>query len=144
MFEIVIRYFHFIGIFALFSVLVVEHMLIKRRLTAEEMHRLARLDALYGISAVVVLLAGLVMWFLVGKPAAFYTANPVFHAKVTLFLIVAALSVFPTVFFYRHRRTTRETIPVPPVIVILIRLELLLLLAIPLLAVLMAKGIGLG
>ncbi|WP_027252464.1 DUF2214 family protein [Photobacterium halotolerans] len=144
MFEIVIRYFHFIGIFALFSVLVVEHMLIKRRLTAEEMHRLARLDALYGISAVVVLLAGLAMWFLVGKPAAFYTANPVFHAKVTLFLIVAALSVFPTVFFYRHRRTTRETIPVPPVIVILIRLELLLLLAIPLLAVLMAKGIGLG
>ncbi|MGB7997023.1 MAG: DUF2214 family protein [Photobacterium halotolerans] len=144
MFEIVIRYFHFIGIFALFSVLVVEHMLIKRRLTAEEMHRLARLDAVYGISAVVVLLAGLALWFLVGKPADFYTANPVFHAKVTLFLIVAALSVFPTVFFYRHRRTTRETIPVPPVIVILIRLELLLLLVIPLLAVLMARGVGLG
>ncbi|MBD8512206.1 DUF2214 family protein [Photobacterium sp. WH77] len=144
MFEIVIRYFHFIGIFALFSVLVVEHMLIKRRLTAEEMHRLARLDAVYGISAVVVLLAGLAMWFLVGKPADFYTANPVFHAKVTLFLIVAALSVFPTVFFYRHRRTTRETIPVPPAIVILIRLELLLLLVIPLLAVLMARGVGLG
>ncbi|MEI8595362.1 DUF2214 family protein [Photobacterium sp. Hal280] len=98
MFEVVIRYFHFIGIFALFSVLVVEHMLIKRRLTAEEMHRLARWDAVYGIAAVVVLLAGLALWFLVGKPADFYTANPVFHAKVTLFLIVAALSVFPTVF----------------------------------------------
>ncbi|GAB6260307.1 DUF2214 family protein [Photobacterium sp. CCB-ST2H9] len=144
MLEIVIRYCHFLGIFVLFAVLVAEHLLIKRRMTAEEMHRLARLDALYGVSAVVVLLAGLGLWFLVGKPASFYSANPVFHAKLTLFVIVAGLSVFPTVFFLKHRRTTRESVPVPPIILIAIRLEILLLLVIPFLAVLMARGVGLG
>ncbi|MDO6705591.1 DUF2214 family protein [Photobacterium sp. 1_MG-2023] len=144
MLELLIRYAHFLGIFMLVAVLVAEHLLLKRRLTAEEMHRLARLDAVYGISAVIVLLAGLSLWFLVGKPPEFYSANPVFHAKLTLFAIVAALSVFPTVFFLKHRKTTRETVPVPPIIVMLIRLELLLLAVIPLLAVFMARGIGLG
>ncbi|MEZ5526744.1 MAG: DUF2214 family protein [Gammaproteobacteria bacterium] len=48
-----------------------------------------------------------------GKPAAFYNGNPVFHAKLTLFVLIALLSIYPTVFLLRQRKGVQETIEVP-------------------------------
>lgn len=144
MLELSIRYLHFIGILVLVSMLVVEHLLLKGELLADELRRLARVDAIYGISALVVLATGLTMWLLVGKPAGFYTANPVFHAKVTLFILLALLSIYPTIFLTRHRRSASASVSVPRLIPVLLRIELFGIIVIPLLAVLMARGVGLG
>lgn len=61
------------------------------------------------------------------KPAEFYTGNPVFHAKLTLFVVVGLLSIYPTVFLLRQRKNADETIAVPAGVIRVLRAELLLL-----------------
>jgi putative membrane protein len=144
--EIFLRYVHFISIFAIVGTLVSEHLLLKKTMTRSEVGRLARIDAVYGIAALTLLAAGFTLWFGgIGKPTAFYSGNWIFHTKISLFLLVGLLSIYPTVFFLRNRKgNPEELVTVPPKIFLMLRLELTLLVIIPLLAGLMAKGIGLG
>ncbi len=144
MLEVLVKYLHFLGIFGVVSALVAEHLLTKTQLTGPEVKRLAAIDAVYGISAVTVLAAGLSLWLWVGKPSAFYTDNPVFHIKVTAFLLVGLLSIYPTIFFIKHRKSSNPAITVPGKVIGLIRAELFILAFIPLLAILVARGYGLG
>jgi putative membrane protein len=139
--DLLIRYFHFLAIFAVFALLTVQHMLLKGQVEAKAMKKIRILDAAYGVSALVAFLAGLSMWLWVGKPAGFYTHNWVFHTKVTLFVLVVILSIVPTLFIMKNRKATGY-VTVPKSIVMIIRTELLLLCIIPLLAVLMANGVG--
>ena len=143
MMELFVRYVHFLGIFALVSALVVEHLLIKSELSLAEVKRLAAIDGIFGFSALLVLGAGLTLWLWVGKPAEFYTANPMFHAKLTAFIVLGLLSIYPTLFLLKSRRKGLAITQVPKKIIMFVRAELLLVLIIPLLAVLMARGHGL-
>ncbi len=141
---ILFRYLHFIGIFTLCSALVLEHVLVKPALTRAELRKLAGIDAVFGVAAALVLGAGLWMWFRGDKPPSFYSRNPVFMAKITLFAVAALLSLHPTIFFLRNRKGAGgDSVPVPRSIKMCLRLELTLIFIIPLLAVLMARGIGL-
>jgi putative membrane protein len=105
---------------------------------------LVRIDAVYGIAALTLLGAGLTLWLgSFGKPAVFYTKNWIFHLKLTLFACIGLLSVYPTVFFLKNRKgNPDEVLTVPKAIFWMLRLELLLLFIIPLLAGLMARGVG--
>ncbi|MEX2234075.1 MAG: DUF2214 family protein [Cyclobacteriaceae bacterium] len=142
--EILLRYLHFISIFTIVGVLVSEHVLLKKTLPRTEIGRLARIDAVYGIAALTLIAVGLTLWLGgFGKPAVYYTKNWIFHTKLTLFLMVGLLSIYPTVFFLRNRKGNQEElVSVPSAIIWMLRLELLLLLIIPLLAGLMARGLG--
>lgn len=142
--EIVLRYLHFISIFAIVGSLVSEHLLLKNILKRSEVKRLATIDAVYGVAALLLLSVGLTLWLgSVGKPAMFYGKNWIFHFKITLFLTVGLLSIYPTVFFIKNRKGNPEDeIIVPKSIFWLLRFELLLLFIIPLLAGLMAHGVG--
>jgi putative membrane protein len=140
---IFVKYLHYIGVLGIVSAVAAEHLLLRGELYRHEIRRLFVLDGIYGFSAVVVLAAGLLMWFVVGKPDGFYTRNWIFHTKIFLFIIVGLLSLIPTVFFIRNRKGRRDDlVTVPQHLKMIIRLELLLLLLIPLLAVLMAHGKG--
>ncbi|MEO1434135.1 MAG: DUF2214 family protein [Bacteroidota bacterium] len=141
--ELIIRYFHFISIFAIVGSLVSEHLLIDKSLPRKTIKRLQIIDNVYGVGAILMLATGFSMWFAVGKPAEFYTSNGIFHLKVTLAIIMGILSIWPTVFFFKHRKGNQEEhVEVPKKIVMMIRMELLILFLIPLLAVLMARGIS--
>lgn len=141
--EIIIRYFHFIGIFSLFAGLVAEHLLIGKSMTRGELKRLSIVDSVYGASSAIVLISGLLLWFVVGKPADFYTQNAVFHTKILLFVITALLSIYPTLYLIKQRKgNSEELITLPKSVVMIIRVELLILAIIPLLAVFMSKGVG--
>jgi putative membrane protein len=142
--EILLRYVHFISIFAIVGSLASEHMLLKSQLTRAEIGKLAKIDAVYGIAALTLLGAGLTLWFgEVGKPAVYYSKNWIFHTKITLFLTVGLLSIYPTIFFLKNRKgKVDEMVLVPKTVFWLLRLELLLLFIIPLLAGLMARGVG--
>ncbi len=144
--EILLRYLHFISIFTIVGTIATEHLLLKKELSRRELGRLARIDAAYGLAALTLLGAGLTLWLSgAGKPAAFYSKNWIFHTKISLFLLVGILSIRPTLFFTRQRKgNPDEMVPIPGSIFWMIRLELLLLFIIPLLAGLMAKGIGLS
>ena len=79
----------------------------------------------------------------VGKPVAFYSHNPVFHAKLGLFGLIGIVSIYPTIFFARNKKGgPADTVRLPSAVIWSVRLELLLLLAMPLRATLMARGIG--
>ncbi|HEY0666530.1 MAG TPA: DUF2214 family protein [Sphingobacteriaceae bacterium] len=142
--EIFLRYIHFISIFIIVGTLVSEHLLLKRELTRKEIGRLSRIDAVYGIAALTLLTAGLTLWLGgIGKPAVYYTHNWIFHIKITLFILIGLLSIYPTMFFIKNRKGDLEQkVQIPGFIFWALRLELLLLLIIPLLAGLMAKGVG--
>ena len=105
---ILIRYLHFIAIFGVISTVVSQHLLLKDELTRREIKRISRIDAIYGISAILVVVAGLAMWFWVGKPAEYYSRNWIFHLKFTLFIIVGLLSIIPTVYYIKQAKGDPE------------------------------------
>ncbi len=142
--EILLRYVHFISIFAIVGSLVSEHLLLKKSMIRAEIARVARIDAVYGIAALTLVTAGLTLWLgSVGKPSWFYSKNWIFHTKITLVAIVGLLSIYPTVFFLRNRKgVAAETVTIPASVFMMLRIELALLFIIPLLAGLMAHGVG--
>jgi len=142
--EILLRYIHFISIFIIVGTLASEHLLLKKEMSRKEITRLARIDAVYGMAALTLIVAGLTLWLgSYGKPSIYYTRNWVFHTKLTLFLLIGLMSVYPTVFFIKQRKgDPAEIISIPPRVFLMLRLELLLLVIIPLLAGLMSRGIG--
>ncbi len=142
--ELFIRYFHFLGIMVLSSALLAQHLLISRTMAISQFKKLAVLDTVTGLSALFVFIPGLLLWFYVGKPSEFYSSNWVFHAKLTLFVVIAILSIFPTVFILRNRKSEEPNIDIPRYIIIIVRVEIFLLMCIPFLAVLMARGYGLA
>lgn len=134
------KYIHLIGIFGVVGSLAVEWLLAKSVVKGSTLSLLAKIDGIYGVSTILVLLGGFVLWFGVGKPAEFYSANPLLYIKLGLFAVIGGLSVYPSVYFFKKRKSTEESIEVPKILLIFIRLEVILLLIIPLLAVLIADG----
>jgi putative membrane protein len=114
-------------------------------MNAAVVERLARVDLVYGLAAVMVLLTGLarIGWGI--KGAAWYGAQPLLHAKVGLFVVVGLMSIVPTMRYLRWRRVLRRegALPAEREVkstrrIILIQAHLLAL--IPLLAVFLARG----
>jgi putative membrane protein len=130
------------GIMTLSSALVAKHLLLSSEVSAQKIRKIAIIDGVYGVSAVVVFFAGLSLWLWVGKPAIFYSGNWIFHVKISIFSLVALLSIYPTIFFFKNRNSSSEKIKIPKIIIKLIRIELLLLMVLPFLAVLMSQGFG--
>jgi len=144
---IFIKYIHFISIFIVVSAVVAEYLLLKAKMTRAELKRLSIIDGFYGVASIIVVGAGLYLWLGgIGKPAEFYTNNHIFLTKVGLFILVGLLSLYPTIFFLKNRKGDDETtlIEVPKSIKMVIRIELLILFLMPLLATLMANGVGLN
>lgn len=142
--EVLVRYMHFIGIIILSSALVTEHVLLSVDTSAAKLKRLATVDVIFGLGALLVFTAGMLLLFVVGKPTLFYVENWVFNLKATLFLTIAGLSIYPTIFFIRNRNKNSADMVIPKSIIMTVRVQLVLLLFIPLCAVFMARGYGLN
>ncbi len=140
--SIVFAFLHHLAAFALVAALAAEMVLLKGDVTAQVARRLARLDALYGASAGILLVVGLLRVFYFEKGAAYYFHSAPFVAKLALFVAVGLLSIYPTLTF---RRWSRE-LPVPQASVAKIRRTLHWQLAgvvlILLCAAMMARGVG--
>ncbi|MGV3679002.1 MAG: DUF2214 family protein [Acidovorax sp.] len=76
-------------------------------LNAAVVERLARLDAIYGASAMVLVATGLARVFWGVKGLSWYISQPMFHIKITLVVAIAILSIFPTIAFRRWLRQLR-------------------------------------
>lgn len=143
----VVAYLHYLGFMLSLAALAVEHFTLKERPTLAESQRIVVADVVYGLSALVVLVTGILRVLYFGKGAEFYTTNPVFWTKVGLFLFVGTLSLYPTVTFILWAKDWQAgTTPVltaakTRLLLGLIRVEIVGFLAIPLLAAMMARGI---
>ena len=146
--EPLFAWLHFVSMLALGATLTAELVLCSAQLRAEQLAALIRVDALYLTAAVAVLATGLarLIWF--AKGPGFYLSNPSFQVKMGLFVVVGLLSLPPTRQFVRWRATLRKADDVPPRADLsrvrrYLVAEMVLLLAMPLMASLMARGIAL-
>ncbi len=82
-------------------------------MNAAVVQRLARLDMIYGIAAIVLLLTGIarLVWGVKGMGG--YVASPLFHIKMTLFVIAVLLSLKPTFTFRRWKKALDATGQLP-------------------------------
>ena len=143
-----VAYLHYVAMISIAVVLVVEHMVCTPGMPGSRIRVLARLDLLYLGLAVLALGSGTarVVWY--GKGAAFYLHNPVFYIKLALFLAIGLISVPPTLQILRWMRSLNSgnANVVADYQVIRVRrhilIELALFALIPLMATLMARGIG--
>ncbi|MFC4160318.1 DUF2214 family protein [Chitinimonas lacunae] len=133
---------HILGAMVMLACLVVEHLALSAPLDQPARRRLARIDAIYGLTAAIQLATGIGRLF-VEKGTAYYLANPVFHAKMGLFVLVGLASIYPTVRILSWRRPERVIAPLElRRVIMVVRFELLALLLLPFLASAMARGVG--
>jgi putative membrane protein len=142
-------FLHHVSAFTLFAALVVEFVLIRSALTAESARRIQLADMIFGISAGVLLVVGLLRVFHFEKGATYYFHTWTFIAKLALFVIVGLVSIIPTMEFLRWRPAVQAG-EVPTVsaekmkqVRSIIHYEMAGIVLILLFAALMAKGIGL-
>jgi putative membrane protein len=142
-------FLHHLAAFTLFAALVVEFVLLRGALTAENARKILRADMIFGISAGVLLLVGFGRVFHYEKGATYYFHTWTFIAKLSLFVIIGLISIVPTLEFLRWRGAVKAG-QVPAVaeqklrsIRSIIHLELAGIVLILLFAAMMAKGIGL-
>ena len=126
----------------MFACLAMQHFLIKPKVSMETFKKISFIDKIYGLSAIVTLVCGFLLWFVVGKPAIFYMKNAILHTKITLFFIMGLISIYPTFYFIKNRKLKVTEIEIPKKIIMFVRVELLIFIVLPLLANLMASGIG--
>jgi putative membrane protein len=129
----------------MFSALILEICILKEKMRRNSIVLLAKADLTFGISAVFIVVTGLLRMYYFGKGINYYITNPIFVLKFSLFILIGVLSIMPTLQFLKIRKTKTEFEKIKHIKMfkLLIGTELVLLLIIPLLAVLVAKGIGL-
>ncbi len=96
---------HHLLIFALFGVLAAELVLVRPAMDHATVERTARIDLWYGIIAGAVVIVGFVRAIFAAKGWTYYEHNAFFWAKMTTFVIVALLSISPTIRYLRWQRT---------------------------------------
>jgi putative membrane protein len=92
---------HFIAAFGIAATLFLEWLTFSRTPTLAEAKRIALADRWYGTFAGLLLVVGFVRAAHFEKGWSFYAHSPFFHLKLTLFVLVGLLSIYPTVRFIR-------------------------------------------
>ncbi len=139
---------HHLLIFGLAAVLVVEMMLVRPQMSTADARKVALIDIAFGVLAGLILIVGFGRVYFGLKGPDYYWHNAFFHAKLGAILLVAILSIWPTVRFIRWRAAiSRGADFVPPPAEVekvrrFIHLELVVFFLIPVFAALMARGYG--
>jgi putative membrane protein len=143
--DALLAWLHFLCIFTLVGALVAELVLYRREMDVARLTQLQRIDSWYGIAAGLVIISGVLRVTLGLKGAAFYMHSPVFWTKMGFFLVVALLSIPPTIHYIRLKKSVsagKVTVPEQPYrnMWVLLLLETGLLACIPFFATLLTHG----
>lgn len=146
--DALLAWLHYLAIFSLIVPLAAEAVLLRTDMPAAAVRRLARYDLAYLACALAVIATGLLRLFYGAKGAPFYLPNPWFHAKMGLFVLIALLSLRPTMAFLKWRRQARMLPGFVPTNTEIRRIRRWVMVQVhlfgflPLFAALMARGIG--
>ena len=138
---------HHIAIFLLAGALAAEFVLLRGEGGVGTVPKLSRADMIYGASAGAVILIGIGRVLFGLKGWEFYFYNWAFWAKMAAFVVVGALSGYPTARIASWRRQAAVTPGAPPPdefarVRRLVIAQCLVFLLIPIFAAAMARGIG--
>ena len=146
--EALLSYAHILAILTMTVFLASEAALCRTEwLNAAVVERLAKIDMVYGASAIAVLLTGAARVTWGAKGMGWYLTNPLLHVKFTLFIVMGLLSIGPTLAYLRWRRALRADGTLPDALQVrntrrLVMVQAHILPLVPLAAVFMARGFG--
>jgi len=106
--DLILAILHHLAIVSLIALLAFESALLRPGITAENLSRLTRIDAAYGMTAGLVIVIGVcrVIWGI--KGAGFYLSNPWFWAKMASFALIGLLSIPPTLALLKWRKAAKQ------------------------------------
>lgn len=142
-------YLHYLGFMIAFGALVIEHLTLKKDLSLAEAWRVVITDGIYGLSATTILVTGILRVIYFGKGTDYYLSSPVFYTKISIFIVISLLSLYPTFSFLtwikdlRNKQAPNLELPQLQRLTWLIRGELAGFVIIPLFAAILARGIHL-
>ena len=146
--EAILAYLHLLAILTMVVFISSEAALCRAQwLNAAVVERLAKIDRVYGIAALAVIATGVARTVWGIKGAAWYWSNPLLHVKLTLVVVIAVISIFPTLTFIRWRKALRTNGALPGEAEIkktrkLVMVQAHLIAIVPLVAVFLARGFG--
>jgi putative membrane protein len=104
--DLVLAVLHHLFVFALFAVLFAELVSVRRGMDATAVARVAAMDAWYGVLAGLIVIVGFARAIFAAKGWDYYLHNEFFWAKIATFVVIALLSIPPTLTFLKWRRTS--------------------------------------
>ncbi len=144
-----VAYVHYLSFMLCFGALVLERRLIRPNPDRQTATLMVITDIVYGLAALGVLVSGILRVIHYGQGSAFYTENPLFWWKVGTYLAVGGLSLYPTITYILWAIPLRKG-ELPQVsealagrLAWILNIELVGFSVLPLLASLMARGVGL-
>lgn len=104
-------------------------------------------DNWWGIAAILWWTTGPIRAFtMLEKGSSFYLSQPMFHLKLGLFVVAGLLELWPMVTFIRWRIAQAKGLPIDtsrvPLFYRINQIETVIIVAIPFLAAMMARGVG--
>ena len=143
-------FLHHIFAFTLVACLIYEFIAFRKGMSIEEARRIQRVDLVFGISAGLLLVVGLLRVFFFEKGVNFYINSPFFWVKITTFVIVGLLSIDPTIRYLRWNKSLSEN-TAPDIsdseykrTRLILWLEVIGIVIILLAAPMMARGVGMN
>jgi putative membrane protein len=138
---------HHLLIFILFGILVSELVMVRQSMAGDDIKHVAAIDLWYGIVALLILIVGFSRAVFAAKGWAYYSVNSFFWAKIAVFVLIALLSIWPTVKYLNWRRDFQTASSVPDagsvsVVRRILWLEMILFAFLPAFAAAMARGYG--
>ena len=144
-----VAYVHYLSFMLCVAALVVERRLIRANPDRRTATVMVITDVIYGMAALALLVSGIFRVLYFGQGSDFYTENPLFWWKVGLYLSVGGLSLYPTITYVlwaiplRKGELPKVSEALASRLAWIINIELVGFAAIPFLATLMARGVGL-
>jgi len=145
-----LAWLHFLFAFVLVGAICAELFILRLPIDNRVARLLLRVDLFYGVSAVLLILAGVSRVILGAKGWGFYEAEPFFWAKIAIFAVIGLLSIGPTRAFTRWTKAFNADAAFVPAEAEIKRVRLLVMIEVHLIALLllfasfMARGIGSG
>ena len=145
-----VAYIHYVGIILCFGSLLFERIILKTNLNKQETIGMIIADSIYGIAGLAILITGILRVKYFGQGGEFYTSNPIFWIKVSLYIVVGLLSLYPTITYILWAiPLSKNRLPnISEQLVnrfrLIITTELIGFAIIPFFATLMARGIGIN
>ena len=145
-----VAYIHYLSFMLCFGALIFERISIKINPNKSQAISMVIADVIYGIAGISLLISGIYKVIKFGQGAEFYTQNPLFWTKMVVFGVVGSLSLYPTITYIlwaiplRKGELPNVTTNLVSRLKLIINIELVGFASIPLLATLMARGVGLS
>tara|TARA_B110000459_G_scaffold2632_1_gene2994 strand:- start:2805 stop:3788 length:984 start_codon:yes stop_codon:yes gene_type:complete len=143
-------YGHYLGLLLIVGSLATEKAILKPNMSGDELMKLVIADSVYGIAGVLVLYTGYLRVTQYGKGWEFYSHEPIFWFKMFLFAVMGSSSLFVTIktittFAEKQKSTDENETYISEKLATrmgkVLNGELLAVLAIPLAATTMSRGI---